>query len=87
MVEWHNRALFVEQFIARVKMARQEHFSKLEMSVLLGLPLDIYEQYETHSLLPHYLIVRFCLVTGTDAFVLLGGHIDHPLSGDNGASL
>lgn len=84
MVEWADRALFAERFIACVKSAREEYFSKAEMATLLGLPLDIYEQYETYSLLPHHLIWRFCLVTGLDLDVLFGESSTTRGTGGNG---
>jgi hypothetical protein len=74
MVEWANQALFAAQFIARVRAAREESFSELEMEMLLGLPKGSYKTYETHRLLPHYLILRFCLFTGIDMVELFGGY-------------
>jgi integrase len=87
MVEWPNRALFAEQFIARVKKAREAEFSAEEMEILLGLPKGAYLQFETKSLLPHHLMLRFCLFTGVDPVELLGGYIGalRPKSG-NGSS-
>jgi len=68
------KAIFTREFIARVKAAREDLYSQLEMARLLRLPLDTYKQYESNALLPHHLLLRFCLATGTDPFVLLGGH-------------
>jgi len=74
MVEWANRASFASQFITRVKSARVESFSEVEMETLLGLPKGSYKDYETHRLLPHHLILRFCLFTGLDVVELFGGY-------------
>jgi len=74
MVEWANQALFAAQFIARVRAAREESFSESEIEILLGLPKGSYTAYETHSLLPHHLILRFCLFTGIDVVELFGGY-------------
>jgi len=74
MVEWGDRALFAAQFIARVRAAREESFSESEMEMLLGLPKGSYRTFETHRLLPHHLILRFCLFTGIDIVELFGGY-------------
>ena len=75
MVEWANQALFAAQFIDRVRGAReQSSFSEVDMETLLGLPKGYYKNYETHSLLPHHLILRFCLFTGIEVVELFGGY-------------
>jgi hypothetical protein len=74
MVEWANQALFTARFIARVRAARALSYSELEMEMLLGLPKGHYKNYETHSLLPHHLILRFCLFTGIEVVELFGGY-------------
>lgn len=55
---------FKAVFIARVKAAREVRFTQAEIAGLLEIPQDRYKQYETRSLLPHWLIPKFCLACG-----------------------
>jgi len=73
------KATFVRDFVARVKSAREAQFSRTEMEALLKLPRGTYKKYETHALLPHHLILRFCLVTGTDLYELFGAPVETPI--------
>jgi hypothetical protein len=71
---------FARDFVARVKSAREAQYSRTEMEALLKLPRGTYKKYETHALLPHHLILRFCLVTGTDLYELFGAPTEKPIS-------
>ena len=71
------KAAFARDFIARVKAAREEQFTLFEMERLLRLPKGAYKKYETSALLPHHLILRFCLVTATDPYELFGAPPDN----------
>ena len=74
MVEWAGQKSFAHKFIARVKAAREEAaYTENEMAVLLKVPLYAYKQYESDVLLPHHLVLRFCLFTGLELFELFGG--------------
>jgi hypothetical protein len=73
------KTTFARDFIARVKSARETQYSRTEMEVLLKLPQGTYKKYETHALLPHHLILRFCLVTGTDLYELFGVPAEKPI--------
>jgi hypothetical protein len=75
------KTTFARDFIARVKSARAAIYSQPEMEALLRLPKGTYKKYETCSLLPHHLIVRFCLLTATDPYELFGEPAPKPASG------
>lgn len=75
------RATFAHGFIARVKAAREVQFSRSEMEALLKLPKGTYKKYETRLLLPHHLILRFCLLTALDPYELFGEPAEEPVSG------
>lgn len=55
---------FKSDFIARVKAAREARFTQAEIADLLQIPQDRYKQYETRSILPHFLIPKFCTACG-----------------------
>jgi hypothetical protein len=74
------KAIFARDFIARVRSARETEFSRSEMERLLRLPKGTYEKYETRALLPHHLILRFCLITATDPYELFGAPPEEPTS-------
>lgn len=58
---------FKDAFTARTKAARKARgFTQEQMADLLGMPQDRYKQYEGRTPLPHFLISRFCLITGVD---------------------
>lgn len=61
-------------FVQRVRASRiQADKSPLEMAQLLGIPKDTYHRYETRTLLPHHLILKFCELTGQDLTWLVTG--------------
>lgn len=70
--------MFARDFVARVKAARELEFTLSEMERLLRLPKGAYKKYEASELLPHHLILRFCLVTWTDPYELFGAPADNP---------
>lgn len=55
---------FRERFIAAVKRAREVKFTQEKIAELLDMPQDKYKQYESRSLLPHYLVSKFCIACG-----------------------
>jgi hypothetical protein len=71
---------FAPDFIARVKSAREAAYSRSEIEALLKLPKGAYKKYETCSLLPHHLVLRFCLLTGTDPYELFGAPAEKPVA-------
>lgn len=75
-----TQAQFARDFIARVKFAREVAYSRSEMENLLRLPKGAYKKYETDALLPHHLILRFCLLTGVDPYELFGAPAEKPTS-------
>ena len=61
-------------FVRRVKEAREAvGWTQAFMADSLGIPLERYKKYEQRSPLPHYLIVRFCQLTGGDIHYLMTG--------------
>lgn len=71
-----------EQFIARVKKAREEarpELSQAQVAEALTkaanrpISADTYRQWESKYLLPHDLIIPFCEITGADLYELLAG--------------
>lgn len=65
---------FKEAFIRRTAEARERRgLTQEEMATLLGLSQGTYKQYETRSLLPHRLIVPFCIATGVELAWLFTG--------------
>ncbi len=65
---------FNEHFMERVRQLRKQRgWPQAFVADALGIPLERYKKYETRSLLPHYLIVRFCTLMGCDVNFLLTG--------------
>lgn len=65
---------FKDEMLARTKTAREAAgLSQQKLADKLFLKQDTYKQYETRSLLPHYLITRFCEETKIDEAWLLSG--------------
>jgi DNA-binding XRE family transcriptional regulator len=55
---------FKGKFIARTAKAREKAgFSQEKMAADLGVAQSKYHKYESRSLLPHYLLVPFCMLT------------------------
>jgi transcriptional regulator with XRE-family HTH domain len=65
---------FDNSFVRRVKEAREAMgWTQAFMAESLGIPLERYKKYEQRSLLPHYLIARFCQLTSCDIHYLMTG--------------
>jgi hypothetical protein len=80
MTESETEAQFKQSFTERVKVARvATGLKQWQVAELLGIPQDKYKQYEGRSLLPHYLIGRFCIVTRVDPVWLMTGKGQKPL--------
>lgn len=61
-------------FLKRTKEAREKlRWSQTFVADALGIPFERYKKYETRSPLPHYLIVKFCTLTGTDLQFFITG--------------
>lgn len=77
MAESDEESLYKQEFMARVKHARVARgWKQWQAADAMGIPQDKYKQYEGRSLMPHYLIGRFCLVCLVDPQWLLTGHGD-----------
>lgn len=73
---------FKRAFIARIKAARKaKGATQAEMADMLGLPgQDHYKQYEGRSLLPHHLVVKFCMICDVDVTYLYTGQGRRPVA-------
>ncbi|MCK1518375.1 helix-turn-helix domain-containing protein [Bradyrhizobium sp. 190] len=75
-----TEAQFKQLFADRVRTARAATgLKQWQVAELLGIPQDKYKEYEGRSLLPHYLIGRFCLVCRADLGWLMTGKGRKPL--------
>lgn len=72
---------FNRGFVRRVKEAREAlGWTQAVMAESLGIPFERYKKYEQRSPLPHYLIARFCKLTGCDVLYLMTGeHRSEPI--------
>lgn len=65
---------YEEAFRRRVRTARALRTEEpKEMARLLGVREDTYYRYETRTMLPHYLLPRFCELTGVTVDWLING--------------
>jgi DNA-binding XRE family transcriptional regulator len=65
---------YEESFRRRVRAARALYTEEpKEMARALGVREDTYYRYETRTMLPHYLIERFCQITGVTVDYLIKG--------------
>jgi hypothetical protein len=70
---------FNSSFVRRVKEAREAMgWTQAVMADSLGIPLERYKKYEHRSLLPHYLVAKFCELTGCDIYYLMTGERRSP---------
>jgi len=61
-------------FLARVRAARTvANREPIDVAAKLGIPKDTYLRYESRTLLPHHLVLPFCLYTGADPTWLVTG--------------
>jgi hypothetical protein len=80
MAESDEEVQFKQEFTDRVRLARiARGWKQWQAAEALGLPQDKYKQYEGRSLMPHYLIGRFCLVTRIDPNWLMTGRGERPI--------
>ena len=65
---------YEDAFRRRVRTARALRTEEpKEMARLLGVREDTYYRYETRTMLPHYLMQRFCELTGVTVDWLVKG--------------
>ena len=70
---------FNSGFVRRVKEAREAMgWTQAFMAHSLGIPFERYKKYEQRSPLPHYLVAKFCELTGSDIHYLAGAHRSPP---------
>jgi hypothetical protein len=70
---------FNSRFVRRVKEAREAMgWTQAIMADSLAIPLERYKKYEHRSLLPHYLVAKFCELTGCDIHYLMTGERRSP---------
>ena len=80
MADSEEEVQYKQEFIKRVKAAREATpLKQWQLAEALGMPQDKYKQYETRSLLPHYLMGRFCIITRVDPEWLITGRGEKPL--------
>jgi DNA-binding XRE family transcriptional regulator len=80
MADSETEAQYKQAFTDRVKAARgATGMKQWQVAHALGIPQDKYKQYEGRSLLPHYLVGRFCILTRVDPEWLMTGKGPKPL--------
>ncbi len=74
MAESETETKQKQAFTARVRQARvQLGWKQWEMAHALGMAQDKYKQYEGRSIMPVFLLDRFCLVARVDMVWLVTG--------------
>ena len=69
-----TRERYQKQLCQRVAKARDRlEKSQREMAGLLGVETNTYAKWENRSPMPHYHLVRFCGITGSDPGQMLTG--------------
>ena len=64
---------YQKAFTARTKQAREARYTQDALANILGIFQDTYKQYEKRTLLPHYMISKFCAACGiTEKWLLTG---------------
>lgn len=65
---------YVTEFLARTREARERagYETQAEMARALKMDPTRYSKYETRTPLPHYLLARFCQLTGANPAWMLG---------------
>lgn len=80
MAESDEEQQFKQEFMLRVREARVARgWKQWQAADALGMTQDKYKQYEGRSLLPHYLIGRFCLICRVDPEWLMTGRGKRPI--------
>jgi transcriptional regulator with XRE-family HTH domain len=65
---------FEQAYIARTKALRKDKgWTAAEMATALDIPVERYRKYERRTLLPHFLMERFALITGVSVEFLVTG--------------
>ena len=65
---------YIEGVFKRTHELRKARFlSRAQMAQLLGVTAAAYQKYEDRSLLPHFFIEKFCLITGCSIEYFLTG--------------
>lgn len=74
MAKSDGASAFKLKFLARVAAARDSQgFTQETMATALGMDQPKYSKYEKRSLMPHYLIEQFCLITHVSEKWLMTG--------------
>ena len=69
-----NKKEYSKVFIARIRKTREQaDYSPSKVAKFLGITEAAYNKYETRSVMPHYLIERFSIITRADIAYLLTG--------------
>lgn len=80
MPESETETQYKQRFIERVAQSRiAVALKQWEIAEAMGIAQDKYKQYEKRSLLPHYLIGRFCIICRVDPEWLVTGKGKKPL--------
>ena len=80
MADSDEEVQFKQEFMQRIAQARiARGWKQWQAAEAMGIPQDKYKQYEGRSLMPHYLIGRFCLVTRVDPVWLMTGRGEKPM--------
>ncbi len=80
MADSDEEALFKQEFTKRIALARVARgWKQWQAAEAMGMEQDKYKQYEGRSLMPHYLIGRFCLVMRVDPVWLITGRGEKPM--------
>lgn len=71
--------VFNNELCARTRALRDARgWTAEQMATALGIPPDRYRKYEYRSVLPLYLVERFCLITGADIEFFITGRTNRP---------
>lgn len=74
MADENEELAFSKSFLERTRQLRNSRgWSQGFVADALGIPLERYKKYEQRSLLPHYLIEKFCTLHGCDVHFLITG--------------
>lgn len=58
---------FIQNFRRRTKELRLNRgYTQKEVADFLGIPLEAYKKYENRSILPQFLMLRFCKLVGCE---------------------
>ena len=75
-----DELIFNNEYCARTRALRDGRgWTAEQMAIALGIPPDRYRKYEYRSVLPPYLIERFCLITGADIEYFVTGRTNRAI--------